>query len=52
MDEFLHLTAGILAGGAGTRLRSVVVADYPKVLVVVRWRSPLDHLAGIRDRIQ
>jgi D-glycero-alpha-D-manno-heptose 1-phosphate guanylyltransferase len=49
MDELLHITAGILAGGAGTRLRSVV-ADRPKVLAQVSGRPfvtfLLDQLAA------
>jgi D-glycero-alpha-D-manno-heptose 1-phosphate guanylyltransferase len=49
MDELLHITAGILAGGAGTRLRSVV-ADRPKVMARVSGRPfvtfLLDQLAA------
>jgi D-glycero-alpha-D-manno-heptose 1-phosphate guanylyltransferase len=41
--QFSHITAAILAGGLGTRLRSVV-ADRPKVLAEVRGRPFLSFL--------
>src|SRR5207249_4136291 len=50
------ITAAILAGGLGTRLRSVV-ADRPKVLATVAGRPFLSHLleqleaSGIRETI-
>lgn len=43
MDEMRHITATILAGGAGTRLRTVV-ADRPKVLASVGGRPFLTRL--------
>jgi D-glycero-alpha-D-manno-heptose 1-phosphate guanylyltransferase len=49
MNDLHNLTAGILAGGAGTRLRSAV-PDLPKVLAPVAGRPfltyPLDQLAA------
>jgi D-glycero-alpha-D-manno-heptose 1-phosphate guanylyltransferase len=54
MPELGNVTAVILAGGLGTRLRSVV-ADRPKVLATVAGRPYLTHLldqldgAGIRS---
>jgi NDP-sugar pyrophosphorylase family protein len=54
MEDVSHITAGILAGGLGTRLRPVM-ADRPKVLAEVRGRPFLEYLfdqlvdAGIQD---
>jgi len=54
MPELIEVTAAILAGGLGTRLRAVV-ADRPKVLAEIGGRPVLayllDHLAdgGVRD---
>ena len=49
MNNLHNITAGILAGGAGSRLRTVV-PDLPKVLAPVAGRPflhyPLDHLAA------
>lgn len=49
MDELQHITAAILAGGTGTRLRAVI-ADRPKVLAEAGGRPfityLLDQLAG------
>ena len=53
MQDLASVTAAILAGGLGTRLRSVV-ADRPKVLAEIRGRPFLAHLldqlaaAGVR----
>jgi len=43
MSDLQHITAAILAGGTGTRLRSVV-ADRPKVLAQVSGKPFLAHL--------
>ncbi len=43
MPQFADMTAVILAGGAGTRLRSVV-ADRPKVMALVNGRPFLSYL--------
>jgi D-glycero-alpha-D-manno-heptose 1-phosphate guanylyltransferase len=43
MDELQHITAAILAGGAGTRLRAVI-ADRPKVLAEVGGRRFITYL--------
>jgi NDP-sugar pyrophosphorylase family protein len=43
MKELEHVTAAILAGGLGTRLRSVV-ADRPKVLAEVKGRPFVEYL--------
>ena len=54
MNAFANITAFVLAGGLGTRLRSVV-ADRPKVLAEVAGRPFLHFLlnqlaaAGVRD---
>ena len=56
VDDLAEVTTAILAGGLGTRLRSVV-ADRPKVLAEVNGRPFLTYLldqlviAGIRDVI-
>ena len=56
MTDLSHITAAILAGGKGTRLR-VAVADRPKALALVRGRPflswQLDQLAraGIRHAV-
>jgi len=56
MQEVSSVTAAILAGGLGTRLRSVV-ADRPKVLAEVRGRPFLSYLldqladAGLRTAV-
>ncbi len=47
-SEFQHVTAAVLAGGLGTRLRSVV-ADRPKVLATVAGRP---FLAYLLDRLE
>jgi len=43
MSDFVNITAAILAGGLGTRLRSVV-PDRPKVLADVRGRPFIEYL--------
>ncbi|MBI1924859.1 nucleotidyltransferase family protein [Candidatus Poribacteria bacterium] len=54
VQELANVTAAILAGGLGTRLRSVV-ADRPKVLAEIQGRPFLAYLldqlavAGVRD---
>jgi NDP-sugar pyrophosphorylase family protein len=55
-SDFSNVTAAVLAGGLGTRLRSVI-ADRPKVLAPVAGRPFLAHLlerlerAGVRQSV-
>ncbi len=49
----MHVLITGITGMVGSHLAEYILAEYPKAEVhgMVRWRSPLDNIAGIIDRI-
>ncbi|MCA9457136.1 MAG: NAD-dependent epimerase/dehydratase family protein, partial [Nitrospira sp.] len=42
-----------ISGMVGSHLAEYILADHPEVDLhgLIRWRTPLDHLLAIKDRI-